>query len=128
MSEATIVGAVVTALEPAAAQILEDLHAKWSAEITILEAEAPARIAAAEQDVQDHIGKLINALHGHLADLDAKRAGASTKPTQLPASNAAGISGPVTVGPGPHQGVTVAPGQTGTASNEATPAAAKPSA
>lgn len=102
MSEATLVGEVATALEPFAAQALEDLHAYVSGEITRLEAEMPDAVDHADSSVKYYVGDLKTVLHKFVAKLDETRGGASTEPAQveqLPEGQSAEPVGPAVGAP-----------------------------
>jgi hypothetical protein len=102
LTESTIVGAVVTALEPAAAQLLEQLHADLSAEITRLEAEMPKELDSAATAVQYWVGDAKTVLHKFIAKIDQARGGASTEPQQieqLPEGQTAQPTGPAASAP-----------------------------
>ena len=80
MSEqiASIAGQIAA---PVVAALLEDLHQAASAEISRLEAAMPARIDAAEQDVQDWAIDLKNTLHGLVARIQGARNNVTTATT-----------------------------------------------
>ena len=127
MSEASLVGAVATALEPAAAQLLEELHADLSAEITRLEAEMPAEVDTANAAIKYWVGDAKTVLHKFIAKIDVARGGASTvgpnalpKPIGSVATATAPVATQVVNAP-----AAPAPAPAPTA---ATPADAKPSA
>lgn len=81
MTEQAILNAAITALTPAAAALLEDLHQAASAEITRLEANLPAEIAAASSTVQNWTDDMMGAFHRLVALIEHHRGGASATPT-----------------------------------------------
>lgn len=87
MSTEAIAGDVAQALEPAAAQLLEDLHSYISGEITRLEDEMPDRMDAAEQAVKYWVGDAKTVLHKFVAKIDELRGGASTVPPTQPSNS-----------------------------------------
>ena len=102
MSEATIAGEIATALEPAAAQLLEDLHGEVSGELERIEAAMPATLETAESKVKEWAEDMFTTFHKVVASIDAKRAGASTKTAQaeqLPAGQTAQPTGPAVSAP-----------------------------
>jgi hypothetical protein len=118
MTQPTLAGVAGQIAAPVVAALLEDLHAAASAEITRLEAAAPARITAAEQDVQNWANDLKTTLHGLVARIEGARANltAATQPgpTAAETTSSTDASAP-----------TTAPTTTPTAPQDATTKAAK---
>jgi hypothetical protein len=117
--------------------IAGSFYSELRTEVGRIEAEMPKELDGASPAVKYWAGDVMTLLHklSPAPDVDA----ASSKPAQvhqLPEGESAQFTGPAIVGPGPHQGIEVPPGETGTASNEAPtptdtkaePSDAKPSA
>lgn len=110
MSE-TIAGVAAQIAAPVVAALLEDLHAAASAEIARLEATMPARIDAAETEIQTWTGDLIGAYHRLVAHIDNARtnvtaatvAGPTAAGTGTSTATSATATAPTSTGP---QGVT----------------------
>lgn len=79
-----IAGVVGHIAAPVVAALLEELHQLASAEIEKAEATIPARLEAAEQQVQDYAADLVGAFHRLVAHIDQARSNVTDATTVGP--------------------------------------------